>query len=64
MSHSILEFGAIKTTETVAPLILQLGTANPRHGDLLNTSEVEPKLRLRLVLLCSRPALKRTLMLE
>lgn len=64
MSYSILESRAIKTTETVAPLILQLGTPCPRDSDFLSISEVEPKLRLRLVLLCSRLALKRILELE
>lgn len=50
MSHSILESGAIKTTETVAPLILHLGTPSPRDSDLLNISEAEPKLRLFAIL--------------
>lgn len=56
MSHSILESGAIKTTETVVPLILHLGTPSPRDSDLLNISEAEPKLRLRPGLLYSHPA--------
>lgn len=42
------ESGAIQIIETVAPLILQLGTPRPREGDLLNFSEVKPKLELTL----------------
>lgn len=64
LSQSILESGATKTPETVAPLILQSGTPSLRNGDLLNISEAEPKLGLRLVLLYSPPALKRTPSLE
>lgn len=45
--HSILESGAVKAVETVAPLILQLGTPRPREGDLFSISEAKPKLELR-----------------
>lgn len=64
LSHSSLESGVIKTMETVAPLILQLGTPRPRAGVLSNISATEPKLELRLMILCSPSALKRALMLD